>query len=198
MPVWEQQEDAALLRAIREGSPTAFAVLVRRHARRFYSVAYRFTARREDAEDIVQDVFLKLWEQPESWQPEKQAKFTTWFYRVVVNRCLDWKKHKTPLRLDDSLPIEDGREGAEEVFIRSEEQALLERAIQCLPERQRVALNLCFYEALSNQEAAEIMEVNVKALQSLLMRAKTTLKERIGGMNRPVLQAPGLKKKRAG
>ncbi len=176
---WEQRDDAELLCGIQNGSHPAFSALVHRHARRFYSVAYRFTARREDAEDVVQDVFLKLWERPEMWQPEKQAKFTTWFYRVVVNQCLDRHKRKSPLPLADDARIADEGQGAEDMLIRSEEQDMLEYAIAALPERQRVALNLCFYEALSNQEAANVMGINLKALQSLLMRAKAALKEQM-------------------
>jgi RNA polymerase sigma-70 factor, ECF subfamily len=75
----------------------------------------------------------------------------------------------------------DDRETADEAMIRIQEQRLLEKEIAVLPERQRTALNLCFDEGLSNQEAAEVMGVNLKALQSLIMRAKTTLKERMKG-----------------
>jgi RNA polymerase sigma-70 factor (ECF subfamily) len=77
------------------------------------------------------------------------------------------------------MPLADERESADEAMIRSQEQRLLEKEIAALPERQRTALNLCFDEGLSNQEAAEAMGVNLKALQSLIMRAKTTLKERM-------------------
>ena len=77
------------------------------------------------------------------------------------------------------MPLADERESADEAMIRSLEQRLLENEIAALPERQRTALNLCFDEGLSNQEAAEAMGVNLKALQSLIMRAKTTLKERM-------------------
>ena len=73
----------------------------------------------------------------------------------------------------------DDREPVDEIMIRAQEQNALEKEIAALPERQRVALNLCFDEGLSNQEAAEVMGVNLKALQSLIMRAKTTLKERM-------------------
>ena len=75
------------------------------------------------------------------------------------------------------MPLADERESADEAMIRNQEQKLLEKEIAALPERQRTALNLCFDEGLSNQEAAEAMGVNLKALQSLIMRAKITLKE---------------------
>jgi RNA polymerase sigma-70 factor, ECF subfamily len=73
----------------------------------------------------------------------------------------------------------DDREPVDETMMRIQEQKALEKEIAALPERQRTALNLCFDEGLSNQEAAEVMGVNLKALQSLIMRAKTTLKERL-------------------
>ncbi len=175
---WETLDDETLLARLQDGSHHAFAVLVKRHATRFYRVAYRFTGHKQEAEDAVQDAFVKLWERPDIWQPGK-AKFTTWFHRVVVNRCLDLGRKKTPLPLDPDFPVADEREAQDDALMRRQEEHLLEAAIKELPERQRTALNLCFYEDLSNQEAAEIMGVHLKALQSLLMRAKTTLKERI-------------------
>jgi RNA polymerase sigma-70 factor, ECF subfamily len=176
---WPEKDDHELLTLIQDGSHDAFAVLVRRHAERFYRLAYRYVQNRETAEDIVQDAFLKLWEAPEKWQPERNSKFTTWFYRIVVNLCLDWQKKKRPLALDDALPLADERETPDTVMIRTQEQRVLEQEIAALPERQRLALNLCFAEGLSNQEAAEMIGVRLKALQSLIMRAKATLKERM-------------------
>jgi len=176
---WDQKDDNELLRLIRDGSHHAFECLVQRHAIRFYRIAYRYMARRQDAEDIVQDAFLKLWEKPHLWQEEKNTRFTTWFYRVLVNLCLDQKKRKPMSQLDDKVEIIDHHRLQDENFAMNEEQKLLEKEIAQLPDRQRTALNLCFYEGLSNQEAAEIMGVNLKALQSLLMRAKTTLKQQM-------------------
>lgn len=169
-------EDARLLNRMCEGDGSAFAVLVRRHTERFYRVAYRFTGNRAEAEDIVQEAFIKLWERPTLWRADRKASFTTWFYRVVVNLCLDHKKKKRPSALMDDSWIPDERATHEETLLQNETAARLEKAIGELPERQRVALNLCFYEDISNQEAADIMGIKLKALQSLLMRAKATLK----------------------
>jgi RNA polymerase sigma-70 factor (ECF subfamily) len=77
------------------------------------------------------------------------------------------------------MPIIDERESADEAMQRKQQQIALESAIAALPERQRTAINLCYDEGLSNQEAADVMAINLKALQSLVMRAKTTLKERL-------------------
>ena len=176
---WPDKDDQELLALIQDGSHQAFAELVRRHTERFYRLAYRYAQNRETAEDLVQDAFVRLWENPASWRPDRNSKFTTWFYRIVVNLCLDWQKKKRPCPWTEDMPLADERESADEAMIRSQEQKLLEKEIAALPERQRTALNLCFDEGLSNQEAAEAMGVNLKALQSLIMRAKTTLKERM-------------------
>jgi len=176
---WPDKDDHELLTLIRDGGSQAFAQLVERHTERFYRLAFRYLQSRAAAEDVVQDAFLKLWENPALWQPERNSKFTTWFYRVVVNLCLDRRKRKTAVALDEEIEFKDDRPAADEMLIQAQEQKILEREIAALPERQRTALNLCFDEGLSNQEAAEIMGVNLKALQSLIMRAKTTLKERM-------------------
>jgi RNA polymerase sigma-70 factor (ECF subfamily) len=127
---------------------------------------------------VVQDAF-QLWEDPRKWQADKNAKFTTWFYRVVVNLCLDWQKRKRPVALNEETPLIDERESADQTVLRRESERALEQEITALPERQRTAINLCFGEGLSNQDAADAMGVNLKALQSLVMRAKSTLKERL-------------------
>ena len=177
---WPDKDDHELLTLIQDGSHHAFAELVTRHTERFYRLAFRYVQSKETAEDMVQDAFLKLWENPGTWQPERNSKFTTWFYRVVVNLCLDWQKKKRPVELpDEEIPLADDQEPMDAAMIRNQEQRILEKEIGALPERQRTALNLCFDEGLSNQEAAEVMGVKLKALQSLIMRAKITLKERM-------------------
>jgi RNA polymerase sigma-70 factor (ECF subfamily) len=176
---WPEKDDHELLTLIQDGSHDAFAVLVQRHTERFYRLAYRYVQNRDTAEDIVQDAFLKLWEDPGRWQPERNSKFTTWFFRIVVNLCLDWQKKKRPLALDDEVSEPKGEAALDIAAIRRQEQKILEQEIAALPERQRLAVNLCFAEGLSNQEAAEVIGVRLKALQSLIMRAKATLKERL-------------------
>ena len=176
---WPEKDDHELLAQVQEGNSQAFAILVERHTERFYRLAYRYLQSKAAAEDVVQDAFLKLWENPSSWQPERNSKFTTWFYRVVVNICLDLRKKKGAVVLDNTMELIDDRESVDEVMMRQQEQRMVEKEIAALPERQRTALNLCFDEGLSNQEAAQIMGLNLKALQSLIMRAKTTLKERM-------------------
>jgi RNA polymerase sigma-70 factor (ECF subfamily) len=172
-------DDASLIRKIQQGSHEAFATIVNRYSNRFYRIAYRLVFNKGDAEDMVQEAFLKLWERPQLWNPSKQAKFTTWFYKVVINLCLDLNKKKKPLDLPEDKDLLDRHPGQDVLLGIHQEQALLEGFIKQLPERQQLALNLTFYEGLSNQEAADIIGIKVKALQSLIMRAKTTLKEKV-------------------
>ena len=172
-------DDKSLMCQIQEGSHEAFATLVDRHSNRFYRIAYRLVSSKDNAEDIVQDAFLKLWNRPNLWDPGKGAKFTTWFYRVVINMCLDHRKKKKLINLSGDIELVDENPGPDVLFDEHQEQALLEQFIYELPERQQLAINLCYYEGLSNNEAAQIIGVTVKALQSLVMRAKTTLKYKV-------------------
>ena len=180
MAILEQESDESLMVRVQSHDHQAFAVLVRRHSERFYATAYRVCAEQMMAEDIVQEAFLKLWAKPGSWQSGKGAKFTTWFYRVVHNLTLDHMRRKKPQASPDVLDYTaDERPGQDESLVQDEEKKLIEAAVQALPERQKLALNLCFYEGLSNKEAADIMGVGVKALESLLMRAKAGLRDEL-------------------
>lgn len=161
-----------------QGEHQAFAHLVRRHTKRFFGAAYRVVANVSEAEDIVQEAFLKLWDKPERWDASKGAKFTTWFYKVVTNTALDAVRKRKPQAGADVLDyMADGGDMIDEALVASEEAQAVEAAMQSLPERQKMALNLCFYEGLSNKEAAEVLDVGVKALESLLMRAKAALRD---------------------
>lgn len=174
-----QGDDEFLIRLIQEGRHDAFAEIVNRHSKRFYNIAYRFIFDKDEAEDIVQEAFIKLWEKRLNWNPYKEAKFTTWFYKVVLNLCIDHNRKKKAEPLSEEMLLPDKQQEHEAVIEDKQKQLMLERLIQELPERQQLALNLCFYEGISNQEAAEIIGVNLKALQSLIMRAKMTLKEKV-------------------
>ena len=127
----------------------------------------------------MQEAFIKLWEQPLLWDAQRKVPFTAWFTRVVINRCLDYQKKKRPVSIEDASLIVDDRESNEIALIRRQKQQQLEAHIKALPERQRIALNLCFYEEMSNQEAATVMNIHLKALQSLLIRAKTALRNQL-------------------
>lgn len=174
----ELLSDEELMARVQKADHGAFCVLVQRHTKIFFSAAYRMYPDVSEAEDIVQEAFMKLWARPQIWDSGRGAKFTTWFYRVVTNLAIDHVRKKKNTKGSDALTrIMDKSPNQEENFEVVQKQVILEEAIAALPERQKIALNLCFYEGLSNKEAAEVMEVNVKALESLLMRAKKGLKD---------------------
>ncbi len=176
----DEETDESLLGRIVDGDQQAFASLVRRHTRRFHAAAYRMCGDGTESEDIVQDAFLKLWEKPQSWNAAKGVKFTTWFYRVVTNLAIDRMRKKKALPAGDAMErMVDTAPGQDQALYEKQRENALEQAVQSLPERQKTALNLCFYEELSNREAADIMGVSVKALESLLIRAKAALKDEL-------------------
>ncbi|HET6619630.1 MAG TPA: RNA polymerase sigma factor [Dongiaceae bacterium] len=172
--------DAELLRAVAGGDRAAFDRLSRRHLDRAYGVALRMTGSRADAEDVVQDVFLRLWLKPEAWRPG-QAQFSTWLYRVVVNRCLDLKRRPKGTELDAIEEPQDPDSNAEDGLMQAERGRALESAVALLPERQRAAIVLTYTAGLRNAEAASAMDISVKAFEALLVRAKRELRDHLAG-----------------
>ena len=172
--------DAELLQAIASGDRSAFDRLSRRHLDRAYGVALRMTGSRADAQDVVQDVFLRLWQRPDAWRPG-QAQFSTWLYRVVVNRCLDLKRRPKGTDLDSVEEPQDPDANAEDSLLDAERSRALDSAVKQLPERQREAIVLTYTAGLRNAEAASAMEISVKAFEALLVRAKRELRDFLAG-----------------
>ncbi len=172
--------DAELLRAIAGGDRSAFDRLSRRHLDRAYGVALRMSGSRADAEDVVQDVFLRLWQRPEAWRPG-QAQFSTWLYRVVVNRCLDLKRRPKGTDLDSVEEPQAPDANAEDSLLDAERSRALDGAVKQLPERQRAAIVLTYTAGLRNADAASAMDISVKAFEALLVRAKRELRDHLAG-----------------
>lgn len=176
----EAMKDEELMEHIRDGNSAAFATIVRRHTTRFYAVAFRVLMNKEDAEDVVQDAFCKLWNGKATWKSDKGAKFTTWFYRIVTNQAMDQLAKKSRQRgavLEDNIP--SGDPDAEDIVVSQEQGAAVNAALAELPERQRTAITLFFNEEMSQKEAADVMGITPKAVESLIGRAKQSLRERM-------------------
>lgn len=172
-----EESDEGLVARIQSGDHQAFAILVRRHTDKFYGLAWRLLNNDAEADDVVQDAFLKLWVQPDLFRIDAGVKFTTWFYRVVSNMALDklrgrkkWANADVLEAMADVTPLSDQR------YEDKEMQKHIEQSIEILPERQKLALTLCFYEGVSVTEAAQVIGVGEKAVESLLMRAKSGLR----------------------
>lgn len=170
--------DETLVAQVCNGDRLAFSGLVDRHGLRFRAIALRTCGDLTMAEEMVQEAFIKLWTRPDRFDAGK-AKFTTWFHRVVVNRCLDELRRRKPEALPDGFDEVDHRPVADAVLETEGDNAIMMAALSRLPERQRRALTLSYLDGYSNQEAAEIMELNVKALESLLVRARTKMREEL-------------------
>ncbi len=182
------QSDKKLMQLVRKGNHSAFAQLVNRHTDRFLALAIRTLNNHGDAEDVVQNALVKLWQNPHSWDASK-SQFTTWFYRVIINACHDLqRKHQRSVLLESHtlealMPVAD----SEAVIYASKqqvqaEQVMLRSAMSELPSSQRDAINLVVYCALPQKQAAEVMGVSLKALESLLGRARRSLAEKIAAM----------------
>lgn len=155
----------------------AFAALMERHGARALALALRMTGTAQDAEDVAQEAFLRVWAAAMRWNPDGGARFTTWLYRVVVNLCLD-RKRRAPMQDLDSVPEPaDSSISSFERYGRGQASALVAEALATLPERQRAAVSLCYFGEVSCQEAADCLEISLSALESLLVRGRRSLRD---------------------
>jgi len=183
-----QDEDDALLDRLAADDQVAFRILVERHIDRAYAIALRIVGNAADAEDVVQDTMLKVWTHRGRWQ-HGRAKFSTWLYRVVSNRCIDLRRKPRNENVDAVPEVADTQPDASSVIERNEVSSLLEVAMQRLPEQQRVAVILSYHENMSNTEIAEVMDTTVAAVESLLKRGRQQLREMLRRHERDIRTA---------
>lgn len=178
MPIMgNRKTDAALMRLVAEGDAAAFHQLVNEHAPRAYRLSYRMLGDSGLAEDMVQEACLRLWRQAGCWRPE--ARVTTWLHRVVHNLCIDELRGRRWLS-DTAVPEQpDSAENAMTVKYRGQVIEHVNKAIEALPVRQRVAITLVHNQEMGNIEAAEVMGVTINALESLLVRGRRSLRQRL-------------------
>jgi RNA polymerase sigma-70 factor, ECF subfamily len=178
-----------LMAKVAEGDEFAFQILVHRHQSSVLNLIYRYLGDRTMAGDLAQEVFIRVWRAAKSYEPK--AKFTTWVYRIAANLCLNELKSAKGKKL---IPLEseeeDGRRIAsenrfdvspspEDLLLAEERSRRISEALQSLPESQRMALILKRYEGLSYDEIARVMRCSVSAVESLLVRAKRNLQEKL-------------------
>ncbi len=156
------------------GDRAAQAALVNRTMPIIFRVAYRMLGDRAEAEDITQETFLRAWKALPDWQP--RAKFSTWACTVALNLCRDRLRKKKPLLMERLPESVDSAPRPDQELATRQALAGIETAIAALPERQKQAISLCALEGMGNIEAAKAMDVSVRALESLLARARRTLR----------------------
>jgi RNA polymerase sigma-70 factor, ECF subfamily len=182
-------EEMQLVRRAKRGDDSAFEELVRRYDRNVFRIAQHITQNREDAEDVVQEAFLKAYGNLAKFQ--EQSKFYTWLVRIAVNEALMKLRRRKPERTvsldedvkteDDSLPREvaDWSPNPEQMYNQEELRDILTRTIQGLPAGFRTVFVLRDVEGLSTEETAQALELSVPAVKSRLLRARLQLRERL-------------------
>lgn len=188
--MYRDLEDGQLMLMIASANHEAFAELVGRHTDRFFALAFRSLQNRSDAEDVLQSAFIKLWQKPKSWDAN-QSKFTTWFYRVIINACHDQRrKFKPEIELSEQLleAVSDSMDSEQRSLERWEDvrwrQHCVEVAVSQLPSSQRDTLNLVVYFELPQKQVADILGISVKAVESLLIRAKRSMTKTVNELNK--------------
>jgi RNA polymerase sigma-70 factor, ECF subfamily len=178
--------DVEAIRSVLDGNTGDFSILVDRYQQIVFRVAMGFFHDREEAEDLTQEIFVKVWNSLGKFRGD--SLFSTWLHRIAVNACLNHtRKNKT---MDTRLESLSGTEGAfatylmgeddpEDIIIKKENSQWLQNALDSLPENQQTAIVLSKYDDLPQREIAEIMNISEGAVEALLHRAKKNLREKL-------------------
>jgi len=166
--------DDDLLERLANADPAAFARLVELHFQPVYRVAWRMLGGGDGAEDVAQEAFLRLWQNPRQVRDGKALK--SWLMRVASNLVVDRYRRQGPVDAGELPDTADDAPGPELALRRTNVAAAVDSAIAGLPERQRLALVLSHYEGYGNPEIALALDVSVEAVESLLARARRGLK----------------------
>lgn len=178
--------DDELVRRCRQGSEAAWHELVSRHTRRVFGVAYRFTGRVDEAEDLTQEVFVKVYQKLDRYRDEQGA-FTTWLTAIARNQAIDLyrrRREERQRRVDDPERIDvtpSGASGPQADVERKERVELVRSGLRALPPDLREPLMLCDIRGLSYQEAAETLEIPLGTVKSRINRGRLELARRLMG-----------------
>ena len=177
------ESDETIFKRVQAGNRAAFAVLVESYQRRGFAVALRLLGNRADAEDAVQQAFLRLYESRAAYNP--RWRLNTWFYRILTNTCIDWLRRSRPTAPVDGqdFPTHDTPERA---LVRREQDALLQTALAAVPVEARIALTLHYGDRRTYQEIGAIRGISVNTVKTHLRRGRAALRKalRARGMER--------------
>lgn len=170
------EADGTLMQRVAAGDADALAIIADRHTPMLFGVAWRMLGDAAEAEDVVQEAIMRAWVKAAGWTPVGGG-LGGWLRRIATNLCLDRKRKRAFVSDGDVPELTDDAPGADALIDEKRRQRGVAIAMQSLPDRQRAAIVLTYYEGLSNAEAAATLEVGVKALESLLVRARRGLSQ---------------------
>ncbi len=156
----------------------AFTRLLDRHLAGLQKFLIRMTGNGADADEVAQEAFLRIWTRADSWQSDR-VRFTTWLFRIARNLAIDRHRRRRETNDEDLEQIVDETPDTAHTIDAERRRKMMQNAIAQLPERQRTALVLCHFDGMSNPDAAAVLDVSVDALESLLSRARRSLKDRV-------------------
>ena len=186
----EELSDAEIMLRAKAGDQSAFEYLVQKYRRPMVSFMYRMARNAAAAEDLAQEVFLRVYRSRESY--EATAKFTTWLYRIATNLAVNHARdtrHERPevqVSLDEpdeetgtTLELPDGHLTAEQVMVRRERMKAIRSKVEALPEQQKLAVIMHKYQQMDYKQIAEVLKKSESATKSLLFRAYENLREQL-------------------
>jgi RNA polymerase sigma-70 factor, ECF subfamily len=182
--------DAEVMLRVKAGDESAFDFLVQKYRRPLVSFMYRMAHNSAAAEDLAQEVFLRVYRSRQTY--EASAKFTTWLYRIAtnlaVNHARDTRKERPEITvsLDEpdeetgtTMDVRDASMTAEETMVRQERLAAIRGKVEALPERQRLAVIMHKYQQMDYKQIADVLKLSESATKSLLFRAYESLREQL-------------------
>ena len=173
--------DSELVQRIARGEEDAFRALIARKLPRIHALVLRLLGNAGDADDVAQDALLRVWRRAGDWRPG-EARFDTWLHRVVLNLCYDRLRKRREVLVAEPPEQVDPSLSADRSIEREQTVQSVQAALARLPRRQREAIMLHSYQELSNIETAQVLQISVEALESLLSRARRSLRVLLGGL----------------
>jgi RNA polymerase sigma-70 factor, ECF subfamily len=189
-PTGEGVSDADIMLRVKSGDQAAFEFLVEKYRRPMVNFMYRMARNAAAAEDLAQEVFLRIYRSREGY--EASAKFTTWLYRIATNLAMNHVRDTRNERQDKTVSLDepdqetgltmdvpDSTLSAEQMILRRERLAAIRQRVQALPERQRLAVLMHKYQQMDYKQIGEVLKLSESATKSLLFRAYETLREQL-------------------
>ena len=167
--------DAQLVAAVARGEVAAFRTVLERYSPAIHRLAYRLVG--EASEDVVQETFLRLWTHAGKWRPQREGDLLPWLRRVATNLCFDRQRRRRFHGEDAGGERADETAPADARLIARSVADIAAAAVRALPDKQRAAIVLTYYEEQANAAAADVLGMNLKAFESLLFRARAALRQ---------------------